>query len=172
MFNFLQNHDANTHRPDCRSGVTPRRFRWVASETMVLAFVAFSCSGCIAIRNGATTTTPMMTSVACDTACAPNALNEVCPLYDRKEVAKQWASRLNPMRLVPGRVTEWVACQHAHCVSCRHGLCHWYQRKREDANAPPWPHFHPVPTKPAFEPETPYSDVDATPEAYGTFGRD
>lgn len=100
--------------------------------------------------------------------CQPGG--EVCPLYDRGEVAKQWARRLNPVQLVPGCVQDWTVCHLSGCLERKHRLHAWIARKKEEANEPPWPKFHPVPTKPIFEP-----DGDSKPNApteYGTFGRE
>jgi hypothetical protein len=56
-----------------------------------------------------------------------------------------------------GRINYcWYACQEK------------IQRKREEANAPPWPKFHSVPVEPAF---TPRGDaMPVAPDAFGTFG--
>jgi len=45
----------------------------------------------------------------------------------------------------------------------------WVNEKKAEANAPPWPHFHPVPTKPVFEPDQ--TEEGMSPEVYGRFGK-
>ncbi len=55
--------------------------------------------------------------------------------------------------------------QHLH----QNKLSEWAAKKREQANAPPWPRFHPLPTRNVFYPE----DLSETPkptEQYGQFG--
>ncbi|MCU0711274.1 MAG: hypothetical protein MUC43_04385 [Pirellula sp.] len=44
----------------------------------------------------------------------------------------------------------------------------WWSRQKEKNNPPPWPKFHPVPAKPAFESQT--GDIADSPEIFGAFG--
>jgi hypothetical protein len=102
-----------------------------------------------------------------------------CTLYDRTEVAKQWAARLNPARLVPRKVVEWsdvrknristwVGSQRSNHEMRKAALIDWFDRKKEEANPAPWPRFHPVPTKPVFEPDE--QSPSDEPNLYGRFG--
>jgi hypothetical protein len=56
--------------------------------------------------------------------------------------------------------------------SIRSWLCkpgEWIAKKKAEANAPPWPRFHPLPVREVFSPE---EDAAApAPEAYGQFGK-
>ncbi|MEQ1826733.1 MAG: hypothetical protein ABL921_12340, partial [Pirellula sp.] len=75
---------------------------------MAIATIHFA--GCVAIRSVPTAEISPCASLR------SNIQDDCCPLYDRREIAKQWAQRLNPVQLVPGSVTNWVVCQHARCV--------------------------------------------------------
>lgn len=48
-----------------------------------------------------------------------------------------------------------------HCVD-------WQSKRKQKSNPPPWPKFHPVPAKPAFEAAA--GDMSTTPETFGSFG--
>jgi hypothetical protein len=88
-------------------------------------------------------------------------------------------SFLRKCRATVGAPTMWRPAWVQNVKACAaHGVgrinyC-WYacqekiQRKREEANAPPWPKFHSVPVEPAF---TPRGDaMPVAPDAFGTFG--
>lgn len=67
---------------------------------------------------------------------------------------------------------EWLAaCAQRSTDPFRQA---WYRcqdkiaRHREQAHAPPWPKFHPVPSEPAFTPRD--AAVSLPPEAFGSFG--
>ena len=124
--------------------------------------------GCISIRNSSPNCFPV---VANCNHIQPELANsaEFCPLYDRRDVLRQWAGKLNPKRLIPGQVTDWTSNQRSRCVAARTSVQSWICTKKEEANAPPWPRFHPVPTKPVFEPEE--NDTSTAPDVYGQFGK-
>ena len=44
----------------------------------------------------------------------------------------------------------------------------WQSKHKQKNNPPPWPKFHPVPAKPAFEAAT--GDMATTPGTFGSFG--
>jgi hypothetical protein len=44
----------------------------------------------------------------------------------------------------------------------------WVDKKKREANPPPWPRFHPIPTQPAFESQQ--EPNTTVPENYGCFG--
>ncbi|HUP78838.1 MAG TPA: hypothetical protein VM260_09800, partial [Pirellula sp.] len=67
------------------------------------------------------------------------------------------------------QVTEWTSNQGSRCVAARTSVQSWIRSKQEEASAPPWPRFHPVPTKPVFESEE--NESSTTPEVYGQFGK-
>jgi hypothetical protein len=50
---------------------------------------------------------------------------------------------------------------HAHCSD-------WHSKRKQKSNPPPWPKFHPLPAKPAFEAAT--GDIANTPGTFGSFG--
>jgi len=90
-------------------------------------------------------------------------------LYDRGAVMKRCASQLNPIKLVPSRVSEFVSQQLGRCAAAKASVQGWIHAKKEEANPAPWPRFHPVPTKPVFEAEE--AESSAMPETYGRFGK-
>ena len=118
---------------------------WREISVGILCLMTFlSSNGCIAIQNK-----PSHVPVSyCE---------EPCPLYDRAEVAKMWAGRVHPARLTPAPIGRMKA-----------KMSDWIRRKKEEANPPPWPRFHPVPTRPVFEPTDETEPMD--PEMYGQFG--
>jgi hypothetical protein len=95
--------------------------------------------------------------------------DESCPLPDRRKLISQIAAKMNPARMIPERSYVWMWEQQARWSSAKQSCSDWIARKKEEANPPPWPRFHPIPTKPVFEPEE-QSPNDA-PEAFGTFGK-
>jgi hypothetical protein len=98
-----------------------------------------------------------------------------CELYDRGELIARYAEAAAPRNWLPqpivglgaktgelgtsccGAATEWCARKKQ-----------WIEKKKAEANAPPWPSFHPVPTRPVFSPQQ--AEGQPTPEAYGRFG--
>jgi hypothetical protein len=128
-------------------------------------FIAFSfCAtpGCVSIQP----VPPIFhVDVSNSNVCQP----ESCPLYDRREVAMQWAERLNPTQLVPSGIHNWANRQVCKCNECKMRFLAWKERKKQEANEPPWPRFHAVPVKPVFEPEA--DEPLEEPTAYGAFGR-
>jgi len=131
--------------------------------------------GCISIQKSPEL--PRVTS--CGVVSGPEQ-PLACELHDRREVFQHWTSRMNPAQMVPPsvaawsrdckhRTSSWVGNQRDRCRLATSSLGSWIQAKKDEANAPPWPRFHPVPAKPAFEPER-NADSD-TPEIYGRFGK-
>ena len=131
-----------------------------------LLLVAVNSSGCISIRN----VSPSEVSNCSQLSVSKGSCDEFFPLYDRGQVVKQLAGRLNPAQTVPESVTNWLSNQRSHCLAAKDSVHVWYHQKKEAANAPPWPRFHPIPTKPVFEPD-PMSE-SSTPEAYGRFRKE
>lgn len=107
--------------------------------------------------------------------CGPSC-EEPCPLYDRREVLARTMSAMKPSRWVPQGVKNLGARACNAGTQCRENVaswyytkCEWFEKKRAEANAPPWPRFHPVPTRPVFAP-TEGSNPEE-PECYGRFGK-
>ena len=125
-------------------------------------------TGCISVRNSSPSGFPVVANCN-QIQHTPANSAEFCPLYDRRDVLRQWADKLNPVRLIPGQVTDWTSNQRSRCLAARNSVQGWIRAKKEEANAPPWPRFHPVPTKPVFEPEE--NESSMTPEVYGQFGK-
>jgi hypothetical protein len=136
----------------------------------------FLSVGCISIRradpNGFQTQT-------CSDSSTPTC-EEPCPLHDRREVLASLATRMNPAQLVPHRVsslactcrdrsTAFVSHQGHRVGAMGASVRGWIQEKKDEANAPPWPRFHPLPTRPVFAPES--EAESTTPNAYGRFGK-
>lgn len=108
---------------------------------------------------------------SCDPAC-----EEPCPLYDRREVLARTVSAMSPSNWMPQSVKNLGAKTCEGAANCRDRMaswyytkCEWVEKKRAEANAPPWPRFHPVPTKPVFAPTEGYNPTE--PECYGRFGK-
>lgn len=100
--------------------------------------------GCISIQNA-----------------SPAGLPRVANCNDAK--LTPWASNCKQ------RSSQWVSDQWSRCEAAKASIHCWIHTKREETNAPPWPRFHPVPTRPVFEPEVKGSSM--TPEIYGRFGK-
>ena len=131
-------------------------------------FVMFSIHsmGCVSIQNAPSTS---RTSIA---NCGLNNgadLAESCQLHDRRAVMQRWARQLNPVQLVPSGVSEWVSQQPSRCSAVKDSIHGWIHTKRAEANPPPWPRFHPMPTKPVFESND--EESSTMPETYGRFGK-
>ena len=125
-------------------------------------------TGCISIGNSSPSGFPVIAQCN-QIQTEPVNSAEFCPLYDRRDVLKQWAGKLNPARLIPCQVIDWTSNQRSRCLAARTSVQGWIRAKKEEASAPPWPRFHPVPTKPVFESEEHESSM--TPEVYGQFGK-
>ena len=156
-----------------RTSIHNRATRILSSGLLCLA-CAIASSGCVSIQSA-----PKLQSGPTSMNIS-NAPVDDCQLYDRSEAAKQWMDRLSPRKLVPGSVSDWV-CESKQKSSdwiaerrfkheSRKASMHaWIQRKKEDANQPPWPRFHPLPAKPVFEPSEETLPMD--PDIYGRFGK-
>ena len=141
------------------------RLSWLHLPFCILLL---SDNGCISVRNSSSSGFPAVANCN-QIQREPANSAEFCPLYDRRDVLRQWADKLNPVRLIPGQVTDWTSNQRSRCLAARNSVQGWIRAKKEEANAPPWPRFHPVPTKPVFEPEE--NESSMTPEVYGQFGK-
>lgn len=132
----------------------------------LFAMLAFHSTGCVSIQNA-----PLKSheSIAnCGLQLGAD-LEENCEFQDRHAAMQRCASQLNPVKLVPSGVSEWVSQQHGRCFALKASIHGWIHTKRAEANPPPWPRFHPVPTKPVFESDE--QESSATPEIYGRFGK-
>jgi len=132
----------------------------------LLLLVLPSSTGCVTIRKTPQKNVSSVTN--CGMNIAPDS-GEYCELYDRGAVMKRWASQLNPLKLVPSRVTEFVSQQPGRCAAAKASVQGWIHAKKADANPAPWPRFHPVPTKPVFEADE--AESSGMPEIYGRFGK-
>ncbi len=152
------------------------------------SFVLFVQSfGCVSIRHTAPPHTKTIANCS-NIQTQPSLTQESCELVDRRAVIQQWVSKLNPRCHVPPRVVGWVGnCkersalwitnQYGRCSTVKASIQGWIQEKKDEANAAPWPRFHPVPTQNVFEPQEAVSPAPATPapatvpEVYGRFGK-
>ena len=134
--------------------------------TALFAMLAFHSMGCVSIQNAPSKSHASIANCGLQHAAD---LEESCELHDRRAVMQRWASQLNPMKLVPSGVSEWVSEQPGRCAAVKASVHGWIHTKRAEANPPPWPRFHPVPTKPVFESDE--EESSATPEIYGRFGK-
>ena len=138
------------------------------SLSLLFCMLIHTSSGCVSVRNSSRVGLSSVANCNQKHSCLADSA-EFCPLYDRQDVLRQWALRLNPVRLIPGQVTDWTCNQRSRCIAARTSFKGWIRAKKEEASAPPWPHFHPVPTKPVFASEA--NESLMTPEVYGQFGK-
>ena len=137
--------------------------------------LSFQNLGCVTIRNSTPSALPAVAN------CRDELGSEgCCRLYDRHEVVQQWASKFKPSSFISASVcnvavncktcsTAWLSNQYGRCETAKASVLGWIHTKKEEANAPPWPRFHPVPTQPVFEPSE--NDTSTAPEVYGRFGK-
>ena len=126
----------------------------------VVFMLAFQVTGCVSYRHAALNDSLLVSNCGHPTnGCEPFPSVECCELCDADDVSKRWLSRLRP-------VAAWPA---QRCGAIKASVCGWVNEKKAAANAPPWPRFHPVPTKPVFESDQ--ADEAMSPEVYGRFGK-
>ena len=118
--------------------------------------------GCISIRNGSPAGLPRVAN--CNDFHTDLAdPEENFWLNDRREIQSHWASSCKQ------RSSMWLSKQWSRCEASKASFHCWIHAKKEEAITPPWPRFHPVPTRPVFEPDDKGSST--TPEIYGRFGK-
>ena len=135
----------------------PFKLAWLYLPFMLL----HSSIGCMSIRNAPPVGLPRVANCS-DIHPGLADPGENFPLYDRHGILQKWDS-------CKERSAIWVSNQWCRCEAAKVSLHCWIHAKKEAVIAPPWPHFHPVPTKPVFEPEEKGSST--TPESYGRFGK-
>jgi hypothetical protein len=129
--------------------------------------LSFQSMGCVSFRHSSPYDSLMVSNCDRQTVyCEPDHSVECCELYAVSDVAgnaaKRWMSRFRP-------VAAWPA---QRCGAMKASVCNWVNEKKAAANAPPWPRFHPVPTKPVFESDQSEQAEEAmSPEVYGRFGK-
>lgn len=132
----------------------------------LLVLLSLTSTGCVSIRTVPQRTVPAVANCGLSNVAASE---RGCELYDRSAIVKKWARQLNPIKLVPTGVSDWVSQQPERCSAMKASVQGWVHKKKEEANPPPWPRFHPVPTHPVFESdEAEYSEM---PAIYGRFGK-
>ena len=134
----------------------------------VAVLLSLNSCGCVSIRNTSPCGSPKIAN------CSAFEQNPVdsggCgPLFDRRQVMQQWVGKLHPRTFLPSPITSWAGNCKERCGAVGTSIRGWIHTKKEEANAPPWPRFHPIPTKPVFEPEGAESSI--SPEVYGRFGK-
>ncbi len=154
-------------------------------KLMLLSATFMLCAqsmGCITIRD-VTPSHAMPIANRVDHAINVASADECCELYDRRDALRRIAKKLNPAHLVPTHVVgwagsckdqsmAWMSNQYGRCASVKGSVQGWIQDKKDEANAPPWPRFHPIPTQDVFEPQEPVAPfTPEAPEVYGRFGR-
>ena len=118
--------------------------------------------GCISIQNASPARLPGVAN--CNGTRTDLAdLGDDCPLNDRREFLPHWASNCRYCS------SMWISNQWGRCEAAKASLYCWIHAKKEAVITPPWPRFHPVPTKPVFEPDE--KKPSMTPEIYGRFGK-
>ena len=145
----------------------------------VFFIVSTASTGCISIRN-ASPNAPFTVENCRDHHGCQAASDDCCESCDQPDGIRRLASTLKPAAAVPKKVigiaqgckdrtAAWMSNQCGRCYAAKSSLHDWIQAKREEANAPPWPRFHPIPTQNVFAPQP--SDQPDTPEVYGRFGK-
>lgn len=139
----------------------------------VVFMLSFQATGCVSYRHAALNDTLFVSNCGHQTNCCeplPSSRShpagvthggavECCDFCDSGHISEGWINRLRP-------VAAWPA---QRCGAMKASVCGWVNEKKAAANAPPWPRFHPVPTKPVFEPEQ--ATEAMSPEVYGRFGK-
>ncbi len=161
--------DRRTTRHSLMTSNTQKRskLKQLTSLCVAILLVFYSC-GCVSLRNTSPAGSPKIAN--CSTL-EQNSIDpaECCALYDRGEVVRQWVGKLHPRTLVPTPFSVWAHNCKERCGAVGTSIGGWIHAKKEEANAPPWPRFHPIPTKPVFEPEG--AESSTSPEVYGWFGK-
>ena len=118
----------------------------VSREMLYLPFMLLHSNiGCMSIRNAPPVGFPRVANCS-DIHPGLADPGENFPLYDRHGILQKWDS-------CKERSAIWVSNQWCRCEAAKASLHCWIHAKKEAVIAPPWPRFHPVPTKPVFEPE-------------------
>lgn len=149
-----------------RTCIHPRAASILSYGLLCFAF-CITHLGCVSIQPA-----PKSMSISSRTVQA----SEVCAPTD---FSGQWVDQLSPRKIVPDGVkvlfceskqksVDWIAVQRSRHQGLKAAMHAWILRKKEDANQPPWPRFHPIPAKPVFEPSEETLPMD--PEIYGRFG--
>ena len=126
----------------------------------VVFMLAFQSTGCVSYRHAALNDSLLMSNCGDQmNCCEPLPSVECCGLCDTGDISKSCLSRIRP-------VFAWPA---QRCGAMKASVCGWVNEKKAAANAPPWPRFHPVPTKPVFESDQ--AEEAMSPEVYGRFGK-
>ena len=138
--------------------------------------------GCVSIRQSHPS--QVRTIANFDDSTLPCSSSEdCCELYDRREAMSWIANKLNPVQLVPSSVlgwmgsckvrsSAWVSNQCGRCDTAKGAIQGWIQSKKDEANAPPWPRFHPVPVRNVFESQATEAPAEPlAPDVYGRFGK-
>ena len=134
----------------------------------VAMLLTLTSSGCVSIRNASPSGSHQIENCGC---LEQNSIGsgECGPLFETGVIKQLWAEKLHPGRLLPTPITGLAANCSTRCGAVGSSIRGWIQAKKEEANAPPWPRFHPIPTQPVFEPEG--MDSSTSPEVYGRFGK-
>jgi hypothetical protein len=123
--------------------------------------LSFQATGCVSFRHAALNDSLLVSNCAHQTnCCEPLPAVECCGLCDVGDISKNCLSRIRPVAVWPAE----------RCEAMKASVCGWVNEKKAAANAPPWPRFHPVPTKPVFESDQ--AEEAMPPEVYGRFGRE
>ena len=161
--------DGRTTRHRMMTSNTQKRSKPKKQSLLCVAMLLIlTSSGCVSIRNASPSRTPEIANCSAIEHKSVDS-GECCPLYDRGEVMQLWADKLHPRTLLPTSFTGLASNCKERCRAVGASFRGWIQAKKEEANAPPWPRFHPIPTKPVFEPEGAESSI--SPEVYGRFGK-
>ena len=140
----------------------------------VLFMLSFQCLGCVSIIHSGSNCGSIVSNCGDQTnACDPIPSMDCSECCDRPELAEKMINRLRTAadwtQERRQRTSLWFLTQRERCGAVKASVCDWANEKKAEANAPPWPRFHPVPTRPVFEPDQ--GEQDVHPEVYGRFGK-
>ena len=135
----------------------------------VVFMLSFQATGCISIRQPALNDSHFVSNCGHQTICCEpivssrshqaGGADECCDFCETGYISEGWINRFRPVAAWPGQ----------RCGALKDSVFGWVKEKRAAANAPPWPRFHPVPTKPVFESD--HAEEATSPEMYGRFGK-
>jgi hypothetical protein len=131
--------------------------------------LSLSAAGCVTLRQPKSTSNAQR-DIACDST-GLHASTADCWAMQSEFDSDSWIEPLRPRNLIPPPL-QAIGCQvRERCtelgslpMAMKAKWSVWLEEKRKAANPPPWPRFHPLPTRPVFSGK---EDSIPHPENYG-----
>ncbi len=131
--------------------------------------LSLSAAGCVTLRQPRSTNNAQR-HLACDSSGVHSATTECWEMQSELD-SNSWIEPLRPRNLIPPPL-QAIGCQiRERCtelgdlpMAMKAKWSFWLEEKRKAANPPPWPRFHPLPTRPVFSGK---EDSIPHPESYG-----